>query len=191
MTTSLPIRDHHVAAPDQDEPTPPVVGSEEMIGFITREHLRTLEAYAGRLTGDASAAQDVVQETLIRAWKHRDNLAHRPGSVRGWLHTVARNVVIDGVRRERRADRTTRVAPLGDHAAAVADRVTLVAALRRLSVHHREVLFHVYVEDRSVADTARILGLAEGTVKSRTHYAVRALRGELIPDEARMLDGAA
>src|SRR3954464_4388675 len=72
--------------------------AETLIRTLYAEHGRSLLAYATRLTGDRAAAEDVVQETLVRAWKHADDLTSGKGSVRGWLLTVARNIVPAGAR---------------------------------------------------------------------------------------------
>lgn len=159
------------------------VRPEDLVEVIEREHVPALLSYATMLTGDRAAAEDVVQETLVRAWRHRVSLAVGHGSLRGWLLTVARNVVIDGVRRARTVPTDPRDAAVRDHADTVTDRVAVTRALRHLRQHHREVLFQLYYEDRSVAQTAAELGVAEGTVKSRTHHAVRALRRELSRNE--------
>jgi len=152
----------------------------EFLDLIEKEHARAVLAYATTLTGDRAGAEDVLQETMVRAWRHRDSVTAGKGSLRGWLLTVARNLVIDGVRRDRG---TRAVASLpatrGDHADAVVDAVAVAAAVRRLQPAHREILYHVYWRDRSVAQTAAALGIAEGTVKSRSHYALQALRREL------------
>src|SRR5882724_7640748 len=74
------------------------VDGEDLIRSLYLEHGRSLLAYATRLTGDQAAAEDVVQETLLRAWKHAAALINGTGSVRGWLLTVARNIVTDRVR---------------------------------------------------------------------------------------------
>lgn len=159
------------------------VRPEDLVEVIGREHVPALLSYATMLTGDRATAEDVVQETLVRAWRHRASLAAGQGSLRGWLLTVARNVVIDGVRRARTVPVAPREMAVGDHADTVTDRVAVTHALRHLRAHHREVLFRLYFEDRSVAQTAAELGVAEGTVKSRAHHAVRALRRELSVNE--------
>ena len=66
-----------------------------MITALYQEHGASLLADATRLTGDRGAAEDVVQETLLRAWRHPEVLVNGKGSVRGWLLTVARNVIVD------------------------------------------------------------------------------------------------
>ncbi|MGY0056320.1 sigma-70 family RNA polymerase sigma factor [Streptomyces sp. LZ34] len=154
---------------------------EALIRALYEEHGRALLAYAQRLTGDHSAAEDVVQETLIRAWKNPDALVNGKGSVRGWLLTVARNIVTDRYRAK--AARPTEVAesaattPVAqDHADAVVNSMLVMEALDQLSPDHRDVLREIYFQGRSVAEAAKSLGIPPGTVKSRSHYALKALR---------------
>ena len=138
-------------------------------------------AYATQLTRDRAAAEDVVQEALVRAWRHSDSLTNGKGSVRGWLLTVVRNIVTDQVRRRNaRAlevrDAEMDVAVEEDHADQVLTSIVVVDALRLLSTEHRAVLEQVYLLGSTVAEAAKALGIPPGTVKSRTYYALRALR---------------
>jgi RNA polymerase sigma-70 factor (ECF subfamily) len=143
---------------------------------------RSLLAHATRLTGDPAAAEDVVQETLVRAWKHADDLATGSRSARGWLLTVARNIVIDRARA--RAIRPAEVAEVddrraaveSDHSESVVNTMVVLEALDQLSPKHREILVELYYRGNSVTEAAKELGLPPGTVKSRSYYALRALR---------------
>jgi RNA polymerase sigma-70 factor (ECF subfamily) len=157
---------------------------ETLIRTLYHEHGRSLLAYATRLTGDRAAAEDVVQETLIRAWKHASSMVDERGSIRGWLLTVARNIITDRIRA--RAARPQEVAespatpPVErDHAQGVVDSMTVLGALDRLSPEHREVLVEMYYRGRTVTETAAALGVPPGTVKSRSYYALRAMRSAL------------
>jgi RNA polymerase sigma-70 factor (ECF subfamily) len=145
------------------------------------EHADALWGYCARLTGhDRSRAEDVAQETLLRAWRHRTILDSPPQAVRAWLFTVARNIVIDQWR-STQAHPETPVAELpddgvGDESDQLLLSWVVAEALTHLSREHRDVLLECYYRGRPVAEAARRLGVPEGTVKSRTHYALRALR---------------
>jgi RNA polymerase sigma-70 factor (ECF subfamily) len=130
---------------------------------------------------DRGRAEDVVQETLLRAWRHRVILESEPPAVRAWLFKVARNIVID----EWRSRRSRTELPVADVPEAEPDRDeteqlllswVVAEAVTRLSADHRAVLLECYFRGRPVAEAARRLGVPEGTVKSRTHYALRALK---------------
>ena len=75
-------------------------GDEALVHAVYREHGRAMLAYATRLLDDRAAAEDVVQEALIRAWRHPEVLTNGKGSIRGWLLTVVRNLVTDRVVRK-------------------------------------------------------------------------------------------
>ena len=146
------------------------------------EHAAALWRFALRLVdNDRARAEDVVQETLLRAWRHRAILESSPPALRAWLYTVARNIVIDEWR-SRRAQLETTVADVPEAAAGddADDQLLLgwviAEAVTRLSAEHRAVLLECYYRGRPVAEAARRLGVPEGTVKSRTHYALRALK---------------
>jgi RNA polymerase sigma-70 factor (ECF subfamily) len=132
--------------------------------------------------GDRQRAEDLVQETFLRAWRHPESVDPRRGSPRGWLFTTARNLAIDAWRRRggRYREVVADEVPEPRHPIDEADRAVeawLVAeALGRLSPAHREVLVECFYRGRSVSEAAADLGVPPGTVKSRTHYALRSLR---------------
>ncbi len=145
------------------------------------DHAVALWRYCRRLVPtDQGRAEDVVQETLLRAWRHRTILDSPSPAVRAWLFTVARNIVIDQWRSNRAHPETPQAELPDDGIADESDQLLLswvvAEALTRLSRDHREVLLECYYRGRPVAEAARRLGVPEGTVKSRTHYALRALR---------------
>jgi RNA polymerase sigma-70 factor, ECF subfamily len=155
---------------------------EALITALYYEHGRSLLAYATRLTNDRNEAEDVVQETLLRAWKHPEVLVNGQGSVRGWLLTVARNIVVDRARarsarpaevREHPANPT--VAP--DKPEDVVDSIAVLDAIDQLSPEHRSVLVELYWRGSSVAEAAQRLSVPPGTVKSRAYYGIQSLRG--------------
>jgi RNA polymerase sigma-70 factor (ECF subfamily) len=145
------------------------------------EHAAALWRYCLRLTaGDRARAEDVVQETMLRAWRRLPDLDGTRMSLRPWLFTVARRIVIDEWRSQR-ARPEVAVAELPESASDdESDQLllswTVAEALTHLTAEHRAVLRECYFRGRSVAEAARRLGVPEGTVKSRTHYALRALR---------------
>lgn len=146
------------------------------------EHAGALWGYCLRLTGqDRAHAEDVVQETLLRAWRHRSVLDNPTPAVRAWLFTVARNIVIDEWRsRRRNSELTVAEVPEAGEPADSTDQLLLswvvADAVTKLSPDHRAVLQECYYGGRPVSEAAKLLGVPEGTVKSRTHYALRALR---------------
>ncbi|MGF7239520.1 MAG: sigma-70 family RNA polymerase sigma factor [Frankia sp.] len=157
---------------------------EDRFNQLVRLHRTTLLSYATRLTGgDRARAEDVVQETFLRAWHNLDRLTPERGSVNGWLRRVAHNVVVDGYRsRQARlielelAPEHAEVSAQQDHAETVLLAVAVDAALNRIWPEHRAALVEVYLRDRTSAQAAAVLGIPEGTVKSRVHHALRSLR---------------
>jgi RNA polymerase sigma-70 factor (ECF subfamily) len=145
-------------------------------------HAGALFAYALRLTGgDRGRAEDVVQETMLRAWRHRGALEESRGPIRPWLFTVAHHVAIDAYRA--RAARPNEVGdsvleaiPAADDIDVRLDRLLILDALTALSAEHRSVLIETYYRGHSVAEAAETLGVPPGTIKSRTFYALRALK---------------
>ena len=152
----------------------------QLMQALHDEHAGPLWAYVVSLTGDRTGAQDVVQETLLRAWRHPEVLDPSRGPVRGWLFTVARRLVIDDWRTGRsRTETVTDTVPergSSDNDDQVLLSWVVAEALRQLSVDHRAVLVQCYYRGCSVAEAAAELGVPEGTVKSRTHYALLRLR---------------
>lgn len=147
------------------------------------EHASALWRYALRLTGNRARAEDVVQETLLRAWQHPEVVGDAERSARAWLFTVARNLIIDESRTARfRSELTLRpgsAAPeqaTPDEVNLALDRLMISDAMTQLSVQHREVVVRAYYRGWTTTQIAADLGIAEGTVKSRLHYAMRALR---------------
>ncbi|MBV6701889.1 sigma-70 family RNA polymerase sigma factor [Kitasatospora aureofaciens] len=144
-------------------------------GYLLNVLLRTTR-------GDRGKAEDILQETLLRAWQHPEALKAGPEHSRPWLFTVARRIAIDHYRMA--AARATEVIgePLEERPVAddpyervVASR-DMALALRRVQKHHREVLVELHLKDRSVVEAAANLGVPPGTVKSRNFYAIRAMR---------------
>jgi RNA polymerase sigma-70 factor, ECF subfamily len=155
---------------------------EESLRALYDQHAPVLLSYAMRLTeGDRARAEDIVQETLVRAWRHLDRLDQQDRPVRPWLFTVAQRLAIDAHRARLARPPEVGAAALAsvpalDEIEHTLDRIVVVDALDSLSREHRAVIVETYYRGRSVADAARVLGVPEGTVKSRCYYALRALR---------------
>ena len=146
------------------------------------EHAGALWRYVLRLTGDRARAEDVVQETLLRAWQHPHALQDSERSPRPWLFRVARNMIIDERRSVRfrhevsspdGSDEFEQCGP--DEVGAALDRLLIADALTHLSPEQRAVLRRSCL-GWTTAQIADDLHIAEGTVKSRMHYGLRALR---------------
>lgn len=153
---------------------------EMLVRAVRDAHGADLTRYVLRHTADREFAEDLVQEVLTRAWKHPAALEREPGAVRAWLFTVARNLLIDDARSARRAHEIVTDEPpersRPDGVDAVLDRMLIEDALASLSADHRAVVVDAYYLGRSIRQSAEHLDLAEGTVKSRLHYGLRALR---------------
>ena len=158
-------------------------GRERAFRLLYEQHVPALLGFAVQATGrDRAWAEDIVQETLLRAWRHRADLYSDGDSVRSWLFTVARRILIDHLRRRRAhpeevglgtvADRV----PAADRIDGTLTRVALGRALACLPPARREVVVQLYFHDRTAIEAARVLGIPEGTVRSRAHQAIRALR---------------
>ncbi|WP_067794276.1 sigma-70 family RNA polymerase sigma factor [Actinomadura formosensis] len=155
---------------------------EDIVTELYREYHRPLLAFVLRLTGgDRQWAEDVVQETMIRAWRSADRLDDRTSSLMPWLATVSRRIVIDH-RRQREVrppevgDGPLENLPMADEMDGLLRKVVVTEALKSLSPAHRQVLMETVLRDRTVNQAAEYLGIPVGTVKSRVYYALRALR---------------
>jgi RNA polymerase sigma-70 factor (ECF subfamily) len=155
---------------------------ESFVGALYAEHGAALFGYAVRLTGgDRGRAEDIVQETLLRAWRQAGSLDRDERPLRPWLFTVAAHLATD--QRRRRRARPTEVGQDGLTEAAAPDELDralqawqVADAMATLSQAHRAVLVETYYRGRSVTEAAVTLGVPAGTVKSRCYYALRALR---------------
>jgi RNA polymerase sigma-70 factor, ECF subfamily len=147
-------------------------------------HAQALRAYVRRFCPDQASADDIVQETFIRAWRHLPELRRDGRPIRPWLFRVARNLLTD-------ADRAARSRPVtvpppagedpGDDSGLgqVLDRQLVADALQHLSPAHRTVLVETFYRGGTTAAVARQLGIPHGTARSRLHYALNALRAQL------------
>jgi RNA polymerase sigma-70 factor (ECF subfamily) len=132
------------------------------------------------VNGDIHAAEDVVQETMLRAWQHAPQLS--PDGAGSWLHTVAHNIAISAYHRRRRARppeiplEESTLPTTDDGLDQIFDALTIATALDKLSLEHRNVIVALFYHHRSVAEVAQLLAIPEGTVRSRCFYGLRVLR---------------
>jgi RNA polymerase sigma-70 factor (ECF subfamily) len=135
------------------------------------------------VNGDLQAAEDAVQETMLRGWQHAAELT--PEHTRSWLHSVARNVAISDYHRRSRA-RPSEV-PFDEGAlptvdgglAGIVNALLITSALSSLSTEHQAVIVELFYQRRTVTEVATLLAIPEGTVRSRCFYALRSLRRTL------------
>jgi len=153
---------------------------EAFVRALYAEHGSALFRYAYHLmSGDRQRAEDLVQETIVRAWRHPEALADKPA--RPWLFAVARNLAVDSYRaRQARPTEIGEAAltllPSDDDADRTLESWAVADALAALRPDHRRVLIETYYRGCSVTEAAATLGIPPGTVKSRTFYALKALK---------------
>ena len=150
---------------------------------IVERYYAPLRYFVRSLTGNADAADDVLQEVWLTVLKKLGRLRSTEAfSV--WLYRIARNKVYDGLRGQRLIatfdDETTPVEEMEDEGEfSPADAARIHQCLRRLTPEHRGVLVLRFMEEMSYEDVARVVGCKVGTVRSRIHYAKRALRRQM------------
>lgn len=161
-------------------------GDRDALAALYDRYQAPLFYYLARLAGDRSQAEEILQDTLVAVWKSAASFEGR-STAQTWLLGIARRQAHNALRRRTlpRAD----VAELEflaapdpvpeDAALASATRTELVAAMARLASAHREVLVLAFVNGLSYAEMARVVGVPEGTIKSRLSNAKRALRALL------------
>jgi len=161
--------------------------SDALLALLPR-----LRRYARMLSGDPASADDLVQDTIERAWSHHHQW--QPGTdLRAWLFSIMHNRRIDLLRGSQRMQSldddgaTVSLEDLASEAAPADDRlgaIDLQRAFERLSEEHREVLMLVAVEQLSYDDAARSMAVPIGTVMSRLSRARQKLRQALAADES-------
>jgi RNA polymerase sigma-70 factor (ECF subfamily) len=180
---SQPVLNHPGAA----------AGREAFLDQLYAEHGTALTFFVMRLNaGDRHAAEDIMQETMFRAWRNSDSLRGSDRPIRPWLFTVARRLVIDAKRGRDRAPHE-----VGYPSATVADRNSegdfealhtrdeVIRALRSLTPAQREIIVCTHFLGMPVAEVAERLGIPPGTVKSRTFYVLRVLRARLLAESPK------
>jgi RNA polymerase sigma-70 factor, ECF subfamily len=158
-------------------------GDGEAFETLIRAAYDRLYALAERILRDRYAAEDAVQEAVVRSWRDIRGLRD-PDRFEAWLYRLVVNASRDHSRREHRALRDTAVLPpdlhaAGDEYARLVEHDALEGAFLTLSADHRVVLLLTHYAGYSAPEVATILSVPTGTVHSRLHYAMRAMRAAL------------
>ncbi len=142
---------------------------DSLLRALHDAHAPSLVRFVTRLTDDRALAEDIVQETLLRAWRHPEVLERGEDATRAWLFTVARNLVIDD-RRSARFSRELSTDEVPERAReddtdALLDAWLVADALASLSIEHRTVVVRAYYLGHSVAEIGATRGIPDGTVE--------------------------
>lgn len=157
--------------------------SDETDAWLGRHRAPLVGFVLPLVNGDLQAAEDVVQETMLRGWQHSTEL--EPERAGSWLHAVARNIAISLYHRRRRTrpqevplDENT-LPRADDEVDRMSDAWLLGTAVNALNPAHRAVITELFYHRKTVAEVAEMLSIPEGTVRSRCFYGLRALRAAL------------
>jgi RNA polymerase sigma-70 factor (ECF subfamily) len=132
--------------------------------------------------GDRGAAQDVVQETFLRAWRAADRYDETLASLRVWLFAIARNAMLDHVRAagvrpwQSQLGDVPDVVGVDDPTEQLLRSWLVEEALQRISDEHRDAIVETYLKGRPYAEVAALQGVPVGTIRSRVYYGLRSLR---------------
>lgn len=186
--------------PSEEHLTELVTGApvepEARMKELIETHSRPLYRFLLGLTfGERQAAEDLLQETLLRAWRKINELNTDVATLRPWLLTVARRIAIDAARARQARPAEVGTVELADLATG-ADEIERMLngqlirqAVAELSPEHRSVIVEFYLRGRSASETAALLGIPEGTVKSRNYHALRSLRATIERSGTRSRQG--
>jgi RNA polymerase sigma-70 factor (ECF subfamily) len=149
---------------------------EDLIALMERPLLY----YATSLTGNQDTGLDVLQDVWIKVLHDIRNLKD-PGSLRSWLYAITHGVAVDRIRHNASRERAEKVEfedfqEAEEPSFADEDAGAIHQASSQIGLRHREVLVLHFLEDLSIAEIAEVVGCSEGTVKSRMHYAKRAIK---------------
>lgn len=177
-------------------------GSQEAVAQLYDRHGAALYGFALRITSDATAAEEVIQDVFVDVWRAARTFDRRRGKVSTWLYTITRNRALDFLRRTKGMRERLAPAPAGGvpgdgpgaqrSAAAdpadeaetrvLADEVrSVLAGLPQAS---QDVVELAYFKGYSHAEIAEVLGIPIGTVKSRLRLAIERLRDAMVPPTA-------
>lgn len=165
-------------------------GQKDALEELVRDWQMRLFYYICRLVDDEQTAWQVLQETWVKVLRNIGKL-REPRKLPAWLYSIARKTAISHLRAEYReraffeADGTAKNTEQDDCELSFEDAEQVHYGLGRISLPHREILTLFFLRDLSLEEIARVLSIPRGTVKSRLHYARRALRTVLEKEDQR------
>ncbi|MBA2691448.1 MAG: sigma-70 family RNA polymerase sigma factor [Rubrobacter sp.] len=157
-------------------------GEEAALRGAYDEHAPELFRFALRSLRDRGLAEEITQETFVRAWRSREKFDEGRGSRRTWLFAIARNLVVDAARARKSrpapasSEKTGEADAAEDHSEESLRRMLVSEALESLSEDHRFVIQEIYFRGRKYTEVAEEAGIPSGTLRSRTYYALKSLR---------------
>jgi RNA polymerase sigma-70 factor (ECF subfamily) len=182
MTTQQLVSDR---AADSEEAA---FDAETRMAQLHADHSAELMRYLlGYSRGDHQAAEDMLQETMLRTWSHIRSVPPGTANARRWMFKVARHITIDVARGRRVRPIEVSLVEGGwkhiteDHADGTLAARAVVDAFAGLNTDQQAVLTELHFQGRTVADIAERLGVPKGTVKSRAHYGMHSIRAALLP----------
>jgi RNA polymerase sigma factor (sigma-70 family) len=163
------------------------LSSDEDFDRLYAEHAESLLSFLALRTGDRVLAEDLLADTFERVLRKRGTFDRRRGSEKGWLYTIALNLLRDHFRRQeaehralQRAGQEPREDPAGQRASEVEDRDTLRRALSVLSTDERNAVALHFGADLTMPEIAKLIREPRTTVEGRIYRALRKMRGELL-----------
>jgi len=182
----------HLTEPEgRDATAPPLAhhsnDADDALRTLYAEHGHALLPFAERFTGDRRRAEDIVQETFLRAWRNLPRLVEDARPLRPWLLRVARRLLTDAARAARArpspSDNGQATGPAADGGLdQLLDQTIIADALQRLCPAHQQIVIETHLLGTPMHLTAARLGVPAGTARSRLHYAPDNLRRQLEPD---------
>ena len=166
-------------------------GDSDAFGRLAAGHVDRLLIVARLILRDRDLADDAVQEALVRCWRYLPTLRD-VDRFEAWLNRILMRAITDETKRRRRVEVSIDAVEepsAVDALSTIADREQLDRGFRALSIEHRAVVVLHHYAGLTIAETATALGVAEGTAKSRYHYAMSALRAAIEADGRLPLRG--
>jgi RNA polymerase sigma factor (sigma-70 family) len=162
-------------------------GEQDAVAELYDRHSRRAYALALRVTADPTLAEDAVQEAFCAIWRRADSFRHSRGSATSWVLALVHHKSVDVVRREQSRRRPVRPEELEGPEPVTPEQQVLASdegqrarlALGRLPSEQQRLLSMLYLDGLTQREVADRLGVPLGTVKSRTHVAMGALRRAL------------